>query len=352
MNICYVMESFTLGGVEKVTFQLLNTLGRRAHETNHKYYLKVIDDDGALKGLFDHLENVEVSSIGSHLAFRNFCITQDIDCVVFTKGGISRYGVLLPRNIKTFAIQHVPINLPQVSKIKNALRMLGAAVLYRRVNAVVCVSEGIRQNLISHLRLKASSVETIYNAVIDPNVDTLAAQPVEYDDYWVFVGRLSYQKGTDMLAEVVRLCAKQEAGFKLVIIGDGPDKEQFIDTLAKLGISDNVILHGFSDNPYKYIKHAKGLILPSRWEGLPTVLVEAAYLGTQTVSFDCRYGPSELTKQGQYGYLIEQDDVTAFADAILKVEKKITKPLPNVVDFTADQAAKNYEKFTNSLSVK
>ncbi|RZF79182.1 glycosyltransferase [Pseudoalteromonas sp. CO325X] len=349
MNICYVMESFTLGGVEKVTYQLLSELGHRAKAAGHRYYLKVLDNSGDLKSLFDNIHNVEVSPIEGFLSFRKFCIENQIECVVFTKGGISRYACLLPLSIKTVAIQHVPINLPQVSKLKNCFRAFGAAILYRRMSSVITVSEGIRQNLIKYLRLSEDHVNTIYNAVVDSDVDTVASTPTEYKDYWVFVGRLSYQKGTDMLAKVVQLASEQIPDFKLVIVGSGPEESAFTSQLSSFGVRDRVIIHGFSDNPYQYIKHAKGLLLPSRWEGLPTVLVEAAYLGTQTVSFDCRYGPSELTSNGQNGYLIKQDDVDAFAEAIIAIEKGLQKPMPDTKNFTKSQAAKNYELFVKQL---
>lgn len=350
MNLCFVMESFTLGGVEKVSYQLLKNWQTQYPEC--KLHLKVLSDKGELAPLFNELNNVVVSKIEGFWQFRKYCLKHNIDCVIFTKGGISRYSLLLPGKVKTYSIQHVPINLPQVSNLKNKLRMLGAAFFYRMVDQVVCVSHGIRENLIEKLRLNPHRVTTIYNAVIDETTNALAKQPVEYQDYYVFVGRLSYQKGNDMLLNSLALVVKKAPEIKVVIIGDGEDRQSFIEQIKALKLDQNVILHGFSDNPYKYIKNAKALLLPSRWEGLPTVLVEAAYLGTQIISFDCRYGPSELTANGKYGYLIEQDNIREFADAIYKIEQQELLPNADVSDFTGRQATANYFEYTKSLIAK
>ena len=83
-------------------------------------------------------------------------------------------------------------------------------------------------------------------------------------------------------------------------------------------------------------------MLPSRWEGLPTVLVEAAYLGTQIIAFDCRYGPKELTNNGDNGFLIDMLNEDQFCEAIINVIKGENKTSPDTQPFTKEAATQNY----------
>ena len=89
--------------------------------------------------------------------------------------------------------------------------------------------------------------------------------------------------------------------------------------------------------------------MTSRWEGLPTVLVEAAHLNTQIITFDCRYGPAELTSQGRNGYLINDNSAKNFVTALGKVNSGDTKPRPDISDFHLNAAVKNYLRLFNEL---
>jgi glycosyltransferase involved in cell wall biosynthesis len=70
------------------------------------------------------------------------------------------------------------------------------------------------------------------------------------------------------------------------------------------------------DNPYAYMSRASLYVLSSRWEGLPTVLIEALYCGPPVVATDCPSGPKEILADGEHGTLVPVGDVTALAKAI------------------------------------
>jgi glycosyltransferase involved in cell wall biosynthesis len=89
-----------------------------------------------------------------------------------------------------------------------------------------------------------------------------------------------------------------------------------------LGLENDVSLPGFVKNPYAYMSRAAAFVLSSRWEGLPTVLIEAIACGCQVVSTDCPNGPSEILAEGKYGRLVPVGDVTALAQADASCSRK------------------------------
>ena len=131
------------------------------------------------------------------------------------------------------AIQHVPIDLPESSGVKNFIRKAGAAILYRRVDKVICVSDGIKQNLNQALQLSQNSLQTIYNQVLDTSISDLANEPVEYEDYFVCVGRLHYQKGYDILLNIAEKCKKQGQRISIVILGEGEERASLEKEITK-----------------------------------------------------------------------------------------------------------------------
>jgi glycosyltransferase involved in cell wall biosynthesis len=96
-----------------------------------------------------------------------------------------------------------------------------------------------------------------------------------------------------------------------------------------LGLDKDVSLPGFVHNPYPFMAQASVFVLSSRWEGLPTVLVEALYCGAPLVSTDCPSGPRDILQNGRFGTLIPVGDVNSLSEAILKTLKFKTGPPPD-----------------------
>jgi glycosyltransferase involved in cell wall biosynthesis len=99
-------------------------------------------------------------------------------------------------------------------------------------------------------------------------------------------------------------------------LGEGKERPLLEELIKKLGLEHDVSLPGFVMNPYAYMARASLFVLSSRWEGLPTVLIEALCCGTPVVSTDCPSGPREILKDGQYGQLVPVGDVDELARAI------------------------------------
>ena len=140
------------------------------------------------------------------------------------------------------------------------------------------------------------------------------------------VGRLTVQKDLSSLLKAFAKVRERQSA-RLMILGEGPDRAILENQVEKLNLQADVALPGFVDNPYSYMSRAAVYVMSSRWEGLPTVLIEALYCGASIVSTDCPSGPNEILAGGKYGKLVPVGDVTALAKAIeTSLTNKMSSP--------------------------
>ena len=197
------------------------------------------------------------------------------------------------------------------------------ARLYPGADAIVAVSEGVRQDLLRRFSLPTDQLHTIYNPVITSAL--LAARAAPLDDPWfapgappvlLNVAQLRVQKDQATLLRAFAQVRKQ-CPARLLILGEGNQRSSLEALALKLGIATDVRLAGFLPNPLVYMGRARLFVLSSAWEGLPTVLIEALACGCPIVSTDCPSGPAEILDGGHYGRLVPVGDTNALAAAIV-----------------------------------
>jgi len=131
------------------------------------------------------------------------------------------------------------------------------------------------------------------------------------------IGRLNvFVKQFDKLILSYKNTESFTKGMPLIILGEGRDREILETIIADNNLQERVKLLGFVQNPYDYIKHCKFLVLCSKFEGMPIVILEALALGTPVISFDCKSGPSELIRHKHNGLLIEDQNFKALEQGI------------------------------------
>ena len=133
------------------------------------------------------------------------------------------------------------------------------------------------------------------------------------------VGRLTYQKGFDLLLQAwAILKTKPEAkDWILQIVGEGEDKPLLDSLIYSLNLTDSVTIYPFSNQVSRYYQQASIYCMSSRFEGLGMVLIEAQSFGLPCVSFDCDIGPREIIEHGVSGCLAEPNNVVHLADNLL-----------------------------------
>lgn len=194
---------------------------------------------------------------------------------------------------------------------------------YPWADGIVAVSRGVADDLIPAARLSPESVQVIYNPIVTPDLQEKSRCRVEHPWFGageppviLGVGRLTAQKGFDVLIEAFAQVRRSQRA-RLLILGDGEERPMLEARIRQWGLSKDVDLPGFVSNPYPYMALSALFVLSSRWEGLPTVLVEAMALRTPVIATDCLSGPREILGDGQYGRLVPVDDPCALAMAIL-----------------------------------
>lgn len=246
-------------------------------------------------------------------------------------------------------------NLSEAMKGKSSLAHWPRYTLMRRLyplaDGIVAVSRGVADDTIAITHLPPSRVHVIRNPVITRDI---AARAMERLDHPWFLageppvilgmGRLTRQKDFPTLLRAFAK-ARGEINARLVILGEGRDRQKLLDLAESLGISGDVALPGFMANPYPWLARAGLFVLSSAWEGSPNALTEALALGVPAVSTACPSGPDEILAGGRYGALVPVGDVDAMAAAILQTLQRPPPPdllKEAVAEYNAGTSAGRY----------
>ena len=132
----------------------------------------------------------------------------------------------------------------------------------------------------------------------------------------ISIGRLTHQKGYDILIRSFSALANQHPEWQLVIYGDGPDRQSLERLRAKSGCKDRISLPGLTRDSLAVLRQASLFVLPSRFEGYPNTLLEALGSGLPVVATSCPGGSTEILANGVYGLVVPPDDISALAVAL------------------------------------
>ncbi len=173
-------------------------------------------------------------------------------------------------------------------------------------------------------------------------------------------GRLNFQKDFPALLRAWALLGERRQDWKLKIIGEGGDMPKLKTLAEELGISDCVELPGYSSDVAGEMRNASIFAMTSLFEGFGLVIVEAMSCRLPVVSFDTKYGPRDIIRDGVDGFLVENRDEEVFAETLYQLmmdeelrEKMAANAEQRAMDFDVNVIAQKWMvEYNNLLSKK
>jgi glycosyltransferase involved in cell wall biosynthesis len=187
-------------------------------------------------------------------------------------------------------------------------------VFYRLADALVVQSSAARKW--AQTVMPMARIHVIPNPVGGEFLSTAVVRPSARESFVLGVGRLSPEKGFDVLIRAFHVVAERHAQWSLFIIGEGPEDAALRRLASELLRPGAAAFPGAVRDPERYYRVAGLFVLPSRFEGFPNALLEAMAAGCAVIATDSPGGTSEIVRQGVDGVLVPPENVAALAGAM------------------------------------
>ncbi|MDU3520819.1 MAG: glycosyltransferase family 4 protein [Clostridium saudiense] len=320
LNICFLSGDMSrTGGTERVLSIIANELSKQknkfnihilsiTNENNTSYFNleNEIKNDRILKSKDVNFKKQYFQVVKG---IRHYIKENNIDILIDVEVIASLFSIPATRFTKTKLISWEHFNFYEDNG--SHLRIYARKLAARFSNCIITLTEHDKQNYLNNLDIKGK-VEYIYNPIeeVDDVECNIKSKQI------ISVGRLTYQKGFDMLCDVAKVVLKDNKGWKWLILGDGEDKDKLRSKIKEYGLENKLILKGNVSNVEEYYKNSSLYVMTSRFEGLPMTLLEAKTYKLPIVSFNCLTGPSEIVKNNINGYLINPENVEAMSNKL------------------------------------
>lgn len=340
-KICFLIGNLNnSGGTERVTSLIANELFEKDYDVS---IVSLVEGNDAFFELNSGVKTYSLYSekisfkrnfVGTVYKIRTFvkdnCISTLI--VVDSISCVFTVPALFGLNVKHICWEHFNFNVD----LGVSFRRIGRKLAAKYCNTVVTLTERDKQYWLTGTR-HHSQITVIANPCPFP----VQKHSKEEDTNIVLAaGRLTYQKGFDLLLEAWVEVNKVMPDWSLKIIGEGEDKVNLIDFIDINELNTSVELVGSTDDISQFYKEADIFCLSSRFEGFGMVLIEALAFGLPIVSFDCEVGPAEILEDtGSILVPVRNVDLLAFSLINLMKDDQLRK----VISSKSKQKAEIYQ---------
>lgn len=329
IRILFFIETLSGGGAEKVLQNLVNNMDRGKFDITVQTVWKE-NPDGLLNENIKYKYIYPTYSRLNNYKYRLSVLLKtiyplhikdnyDIEVAYLECGATKVISTSTNKNAKKIAWVHCDLS----KKISNINEFKTKSInWYKNFDKVVCVSRDVEKSFKS-IYGDEFDTQVLYNVIDDFRIREKATEPIEdfaFDENTftiVSVGRLSTQKRFDRLIEAHKLLLDKGFSNRLLIIGEGDEREKLEQIIKASGLQESVSLIGFKSNPYPYIKNANLLVCSSDYEGFSSFVAEGLILGKTIVTTNCT-GMEELLGNSQYG-IITKCNEKALADGIKRI---------------------------------
>lgn len=311
-KVLFVVPYLVIGGAEKVLLDLVTVLinkGIAVHifcthksgewQTRFKKTGASIFVSGKT-GTQDKLQEIH------HL-----CLKNDYDVVHMSNTEYGHYYAPMSKEL-----DRKPVIIDTVHSQNNPLLKF-TLENQASIDKIITVNQLINK-VISPQVMQSNKVRTVLNGVRVDAVPTEASVRFKKKEI-IFLGRISEEKNPMQFVNLAKQALEKHSDWNFKVIGDGPMLKQMKDKARALGIESKIVFLGAKDNGAAELASASCFVITSYTEGLPVTLLEAMTLGLPVVSSNVG-GISEVLKNGESGYLVDQpDDTVKYVEALEKI---------------------------------
>ncbi len=346
INILFVIPSLNGGGAERVFVNLIRTIDNQKFNKQ----LLLIDDSGVFVDLIP--PDVEIITMESKKTrFSFFPLLKNIkslkpQIIISTTNRMNILLLLVSIFLKnrTKIVVREP-NMPSAQFNNKQLPLYYICLiklLYPKADFIIAQTKTMKKEINQVFNIPLSKIVVLTNPIDTRYInDNVKNAKIPYNNKKINIiasGRLRKQKGFDFLLRSFHHVIRNNQQFMLHILGEDNDngiyRQELINLSKTLDITNNVVFHGFINNPFPYYKYADLFVLSSKWEGLPNVILEALFLQTPVVVTDCIPYFHEIIEEGKDGFIVNYGDEQTFADRIMKYkELNVGSNVVNIPDY-------------------
>ena len=209
--------------------------------------------------------------------------------------------------------------------------------LYNKADVILSPTNKVFDEFEQYLNLDKNKFITLPNPVDIENIRMNAQEKCCKSNTkhgqikFIACGRLEEQKGYDRLLKAIHQSDSFDTDWRLDIYGDGTQREKLAEQIVQYGFTEHVKLHGHTRNPYKEIAKADCLLMPSRFEGLPNVVLESLACGTPVIATKESGGIDEISKACHYKNIIIAEDMQSFIKHMKDVKPQNKEQIANAL---------------------
>lgn len=320
-EIVLFIPSIERGGVEKNFFLITKFLQKKfkkifivTSNTNYKnQFNKNIQVICPNSFFWINKKRFLKTIISSILLIKNF-YKKDVTILSFQS---NVYVILIAKLLKFKII--VRLNTSIKKYIKSNFKKFFFRLIYNLADKIIVNSIYFKKEVKSELKINSY---LIYNSLEPSKLKKKLKFFEKYNGLKILnIGRLTDQKNHMLLLKSLNLLRKEKVNFRCCIIGDGYEKSRLKQYLVTNNLNKNVKLIGYKKNAKNYLSSCDLFVLPSKFEGLPNVLIEAQSRNIPIISSDCPTGPKEILLNGKLGDLFEVGNINELSNLIFKFSK-------------------------------
>lgn len=326
-KILFFIPQLSGGGAEKVSITLMKMLDKNIFEV----HMATITLDGLAYRYLSNdivLHDLNVKkTIFSIFKLRNLILSLEPDIIYSSliRGSIAITLALLNLKEKPFVVLRSP-NSPKLLVGNKQMKFYERYLLefsYKKANLLLAQTPEMKEEISFYHKIEKNKIQVLLNPLdiegVENNIKDIT-NPFENDFVnIVAAGRITYQKGFDILIRSFRQVVEKNPLFRLYIIGEeeGNEIEKLKMLITELKLNEYVFFLGYQKNAYRYFYFSDLYVLSSRWEGLPNTVLENLYLKKPVIATRCIPFMDSLIENGKNGFLVEVENVDELAKAIL-----------------------------------